>query len=272
MSIAARRNLLLALVAVFLGQTWMVYTDPAGRASPPLSPLAARGWDLWHAHNCQSCHQLYGFGGFLGPDLTNVAPKLTPARLDAILTEGSGRMPAFHLVDDDRLALARFLEELDQTGVGQARVPEQTSPATLLKQQVLASETEDDPFTPDEQQGLAILLEQNCIDCHLPNARSAYRATDLTEVTGKHDRAALARTLADGVSGTPMPRFVFSAEDVDAVQAILERMKRGSPAIRAAFARAEVAAEGALLALPWFEYSRPSAGDPDDESLDETPP
>ena len=70
MSIRARQGLMLALVCAFVAQTWLVYADPAGKRTP-LSPLAARGRALWHRRNCQSCHQIYGFGGFLGPDLTN---------------------------------------------------------------------------------------------------------------------------------------------------------------------------------------------------------
>ena len=109
------------LVAAFIFQTWLVYADGTGRETPPLSALATRGQDLWLENNCQSCHQIYGFGGFLGPDLTNAASSLTDARLRLILVSGAGRMPAFGFGDEDRSALKQFLVELDRTGIGQAR-------------------------------------------------------------------------------------------------------------------------------------------------------
>ena len=90
----ARKSLMLGLVGIFLVQTWMVYTDPVGREAAPLTAEASRGQEVWHRYNCQSCHQLYGFGGFLGPDLTNAARHLTDERLDSVLTDGSEIMPA----------------------------------------------------------------------------------------------------------------------------------------------------------------------------------
>ena len=90
MNTGTRKILLVSLVLVFFVQTWFVYSDEAGRATPALSAEAARGRELWHEHNCQSCHQIHGFGGFLGPDLTNATLRLTDARLEAVLTGGAG--------------------------------------------------------------------------------------------------------------------------------------------------------------------------------------
>ena len=86
-SIWGRKVLLSLLVAAFAVQTWLVYSDDAGYATPPLSGPARRGQELWLRHNCQSCHQIYGYGGFLGPDLTNAAERLNRDRLEAALEE-----------------------------------------------------------------------------------------------------------------------------------------------------------------------------------------
>ena len=66
MNVRARKRSMIGLVLIFFVQTWFVYTDPAGRRTPALSREATLGQKVWHDHNCQSCHQLYGFGGFLG--------------------------------------------------------------------------------------------------------------------------------------------------------------------------------------------------------------
>jgi nitric oxide reductase subunit C len=249
---------MLFLVTAFLVQTWMVYTDPAGREAPPLSEPASRGWQLWHDSNCQSCHQLYGFGGFLGPDLTNAAPRLTEARLDAILTEGSTLMPPFGFDAGERAALLAFFTELDRTGVGQVRVPEHEPPRELLDGLLAGSESPDDPFTPQEQAGAALLFEQNCIDCHLPNPASAYRATDLTRVMEELGADRVTTALAKGVPGKAMPSFPFDEQQAEAVRAALTRLGRHGDGVRAAFQRNAGSAEDALLALPWFEYERNS--------------
>lgn len=258
MDVRARRLLMIGLVAAFLAQTWLVYTDPAGRAASPLSGLAAQGQAVWRDHNCQACHQIFGFGGFLGPDLTNAFPRLDQARLDTILTQGSGLMPAFGLAADERAALACYLEELDRTGVGVARAPVDTPPAALFTELLEGTATDDDPLSPLEQQGLAEMQERNCIDCHLPNVASAYRAADLTAVAGRLGHSGVTSALTEGVPGTAMPVMSLSAEQIDAIHATLLRLDRHGPSIRAAFERAAHAGELSLLGLPWFEYPRES--------------
>lgn len=73
---------------------------------------------LWQKHNCQSCHQLYGLGGYLGPDLTNCysAPHKGPAYMDAILQSGIGIMPDFGLDSSERKSIICFLKQMDSTG------------------------------------------------------------------------------------------------------------------------------------------------------------
>src|SRR5262245_64295127 len=110
-----------SLVLAFAGQTALVYTDSTADGHACLEATALRGRQLWLGNNCYTCHQLYGFGGFLGPDLTNAAPRLTRARLDDVLTQGSLQMPPFHLGTGDIDAIGAFLKAMDKTGIGQAR-------------------------------------------------------------------------------------------------------------------------------------------------------
>ncbi len=118
-SITAKRVLLAFLVACFVSLSGLVYFDPA--PGPALSEVAREGRRIWHDHNCQSCHQLYGFGGFLGPDLTNAALRVRPERLRRLLVEGSGVMPAFGLTTSEIDAVDAFLEAMNETGQGQAK-------------------------------------------------------------------------------------------------------------------------------------------------------
>ena len=262
MRIRSRRRLVLTLCAVFLAQTWMVYSDPAGRAAGPLSGLALEGRDVWHAHNCQSCHQIYGFGGFLGPDLTNFAGRVGAgeqgeaalrSRLESVLTAGSALMPAFRLGSEEREALAAYFAALDATGIGQVSRPDAASPREVLAGLVDALVAVD---PPGEQAaaGFEIAADLGCIDCHLPNGSSTFRATDLTTLHDEVDRSRVEQTLAEGVPGRGMPAFALDDDQRAAVLAFLAYLARHGPAVRAGFERAERAARGALAALPWFEY------------------
>jgi len=267
MSTPARRTLLITLVGVFLVQTWLVYSDTTGRRTPPLSAEAARGQAVWHRHNCQSCHQIYGFGGFLGPDLTNMASRVAGnaadaeaaerellARLETVLITGSERMPAFGLELDDRRALAAFLIELDRTGVGQVRVGEARHPRELFDALTSSAETAAGGLEPEQAEGLRVMRERGCIDCHLPNGRSLFKSTDLTTLHTAVDGARLAQVLTDGVPEKGMPRLALPAVEIEAVSAFLEFLERHGADFRRGFAEAERASGGTLRDLPWFEY------------------
>lgn len=246
MSPTARKLLISLLVGAFCFQTWMVYADPTAWQLPPLSPAGARGRDVWHDYNCQSCHQLFGFGGFLGPDLTNAAGQLTEARLEHILTLGAGLMPPFELGPADRGDLARFLEEMSVRGTGQVRLAEWQPPGELLA----------GVARPDAPaRGRALALEQNCLGCHLPNHASDYGAPDLTTAVTRLGREGLRVVLAEGVPGTAMPRFGFSEEDLTALTDFLAWMDSNGESIRNTF---EVTRRGeddwSVLDLPWWEF------------------
>ncbi len=78
--------------------------------------IALEGKQLWQQHNCSSCHQLYGLGGYLGPDLTNVVSDKGIPYAKAIIRGGTGTMPNFKLSEQEVTALLAFLEHADKTG------------------------------------------------------------------------------------------------------------------------------------------------------------
>ena len=64
--------ILLFLISVFALYNFNIYTSKSNYGSIHLSKKAIEGENIWLQKNCNSCHQLYGLGGYLGPDLTNI--------------------------------------------------------------------------------------------------------------------------------------------------------------------------------------------------------
>jgi nitric oxide reductase subunit C len=244
-----RKRLMIGLVLIFFLQTWFVYTDPAGRRTPPLSREAARGRGIWHDRNCQSCHQLYGFGGFLGPDLTNAHERLSKARLDSVLTDGAGQMPAFHLDERARSDVAAFLAEIHETGRGQLK-PQKSFDAAAVLSAVFESATD---LSPALARGRLVMAEQKCIGCHLPNPRSEKNGTDLTTVIKKLGPRGVQGMLEAGIPAKGMPKFTLASDDMSALIVCLEWLGANQATVHGAFANA-APAELESTGLPWFEY------------------
>ncbi len=254
MSIGARQVLLLALVGVFFLQGWFVYSDPAGRASPPLSEQAAAGRDVWLRNNCQSCHQIYGFGGFLGPDLTNATERLTAARVDTVLTVGAGQMPAFHLNGTDRRAIEAFLAEVHATGRGQLPPIQGFDPAAVLAEAVAGAVEQGAIMTSTQAHGRDVLFAQKCIGCHLPNPVAEHKGTDLTHLITKLGREGVTAMLAAGIPTKGMPRFDLAEQDRSDLLDFLMWLGAHAETIHASFRDAAPEEKGSLKGLPWFEY------------------
>ena len=253
MSIRARQVMFLSLLAAFLVQTYWVYSDPTGRANPPLSDLARKGRGIWLGHGCQTCHQIHGFGGFLGPDLTNAVERLTDSRLETVLTVGAGQMPAFGLDAQQRRAIAQFLEELNETGIGHLPPLVRVEALAVLAQGVeRGAGTEGGALTELESKGRDVLYAQKCIGCHLPNPATEHKGTDLTTLIGKLQRDGVKGILSVGIPAKGMPRFNLTAEEIDALLAFLSWLGAHAEEVHAAFRDAAPKAEP--FDLPWFEY------------------
>lgn len=76
---------------------------------------AKAGQTIWQKSNCQSCHQIYGLGGYMGPDLTNVSKK-GDAYVRAFLKRGTAKMPDFHFSEKEKDELVAFLKWIDSSG------------------------------------------------------------------------------------------------------------------------------------------------------------
>ena len=107
----------LVLFILFLIYTILVYTT--GTASDlKMNQQAVAGKMLYQKHNCTACHQLYGLGGFLGPELTTVmAQQGRDDYAKAILKTGTQRMPDFHLNNNEINSVIEYLKYINQTAV-----------------------------------------------------------------------------------------------------------------------------------------------------------
>lgn len=83
-----------------------------------MSKAAIRGEHIWQENNCTACHQIYGLGGYLGPDLTNISsnPYKGTEYAKAFFNSGVKSMPKFNFNTSEKNDLAEFLKAIDQTG------------------------------------------------------------------------------------------------------------------------------------------------------------
>ncbi len=106
------------LLIIFSVYNSIVYNSK-DRISPiKLSNKAIQGQILWQNNNCWSCHQIYGLGGYLGPDLTNIYSDSIkgPIYIKAFLNSGIKSMPKFNFSKDEQEAIVTFLRTVDSTG------------------------------------------------------------------------------------------------------------------------------------------------------------
>jgi len=115
------------LFIAFITYSFMVYSYCDKRNTNESIPnkQALAGWKTWQAKNCQSCHQIYGLGGYLGPDLTNVTadPAKNEIYLRTFIKYGTGKMPNFHLDDSEINHLLAFLNWVNKSG--KSKVPKE---------------------------------------------------------------------------------------------------------------------------------------------------
>ena len=92
--------------------------------APPLSAQVvgttsgqvAEGAKLFHDRGCEYCHTIAGNGGLRGPDLTNVADRLTSDQMTIRILNGGTNMPAFaaNLTPQETKDLVAFLDTRKQ--------------------------------------------------------------------------------------------------------------------------------------------------------------
>jgi len=68
------------------------------------------GRKIWLKNGCVSCHSIYGLGGFLGPDLTEVSGRRDGEYIRQMILNGGDKMPAFHFHEGEINSLLSFFQ------------------------------------------------------------------------------------------------------------------------------------------------------------------
>ncbi len=116
-----RKMIVLVLfVAAYLIYSFTLYTSlPVKQCL--VDKRAGNGMLVWQKYNCNACHQLYGLGGYLGPDLTNVYSKRSEAFIKAFLKNGTTTMPNFNINDYEMDCLLKYFNTIDNSGKSDPR-------------------------------------------------------------------------------------------------------------------------------------------------------
>jgi nitric oxide reductase subunit C len=117
-NINGNRLVIAMLVVMFAIYNFLVYSGAQPKEMPKMNALAIKGQQLYQDNNCTACHQLYGLGGYLGPDLTNVISTTGKGEMyvKAFLNSGVKSMPKFNFTEEEKNALVEYLSAVDKTG------------------------------------------------------------------------------------------------------------------------------------------------------------
>ncbi len=241
-------------VAFFFLQTGFVYLNyPSDGVGPKLSPLAKSGLAIWRENNCQACHQIYGYGGFLGPDLTNLMDRRPDEDWEYILTRGRKQMPAFDFDEEQREELIALLTEISTTGLGvptftkvKPDVDAKTLVANFLDQ---TNATADPAVLRGEHQ----LRENACSQCHRPFAVGNQGAPDLTQTLSLRSPAYVRETLLESRGSMPSYDYLTPAQ-IDDMLACLAWMNQNRLQLGLFYSEGDNGDAFNWAAVPWFEY------------------
>ncbi len=124
------RHTFFILSTLFLLYSFSIYLKPLTINDTRYDKVtAANGRLVWQKYNCQSCHQLFGLGGYLGPDLTNMMSQNGKGEtlLRAMVKTGTKQMPTFNLSENELHELMEFLKSADVSGKADPRAFKKTN-------------------------------------------------------------------------------------------------------------------------------------------------
>jgi len=250
---SSKKIILSVLVACFAVQSGLVYSDDVDLR---LSDKAIEGRRLFHDEACQVCHQLWGQGGFLGPDLTNSASRVSSTRLASLLTVGSGQMPALRFGEAQIAAMRAFLEELDDSDIGRGELRLGDPNAGTSLQAAFEAAVVDASPPPSVEAGFEAFRSGVCSACHFPFQVSIVGAPDLSTVVDRVDDAVLHEVLTSGRPDKGMPPPVPTLSEARRQQVIeyFRWLNSDREALRSETERRQSGAIVDWSRLPWWEY------------------
>jgi ubiquinol-cytochrome c reductase cytochrome b subunit len=168
-----------------------------------LSPQAIEGQALYRDVNCSYCHAINGVGGAVGPDLSNIAAKLSKDQIMNYLRNPDAMVPntlhpKLQFTQDELDALTAYLLTLG-------------APAN---------------YSPDAP----VLFQKNCSSCHTINGQGGDEGPDLSSVGSRRSATFLEPFISDPrsvVPGASMPAFhnVLTPEQIKDIAAYLSSLK-----------------------------------------------
>ncbi len=112
-----KRVIFISIIVTASLYSYKVYTDGTENSNGLLTNEKAKaGKLLWQEYNCIACHQLYGLGGYMGPDLTNEIGLKGKVYASAFISMGTSRMPNFKLKKDEVDDLVEYLACVNKSG------------------------------------------------------------------------------------------------------------------------------------------------------------
>ncbi len=117
-----RISVFIVLLTLYAVYSAVVYTrGTESSANIPAREYAhiVEGKQLYQQYNCTSCHQIYGLGGYLGPELTTAYsdPQQGELYMRAFLQAGGPRMPNFHFTKEQVDDIISYLRYVDRTAI-----------------------------------------------------------------------------------------------------------------------------------------------------------
>lgn len=199
------------LIGLYVAQTAALYVGgPDERAV--LSAPARVGLALFRRHACQSCHQVHGLGGFLGPDLTNVVRRRSEEEIATVLANGRRQMPRFRLTDSEVEALVSYLEEIDRTGLSTASWRPASIAAVDWPREFAFGRSAGTWLPERVREGEALLRASGCGACHRPFAAGVAGAPDLTLARSRRSREQALAQIESGSGAMPGFPHLSAAE------------------------------------------------------------
>ena len=105
--------------SLYTASVYLAGTSETAPTTISFDKQAQEGKRIYQQYNCVSCHQLYGLGGYLGPELTTGYSDAArgPLIMRAFLENGGQRMPNFHFTKDQLDCIMSYLRYADAAAV-----------------------------------------------------------------------------------------------------------------------------------------------------------